>query len=57
MIKKLFIINVFLITSSCSYISGPEGYFPTTKYDFLKEEVEKNITLPESLELAQSENH
>lgn len=57
MIKKLLIINVFLITSSCSYISGPEGYFPTTKYDFLKEEVEKNITLPESLELAQSENH
>ena len=46
-----------LILSSCSYISGPEGFFPTTKYDFLSESVEKEIILPENLNLESVENH
>ena len=57
MIKKLLTINLVLILSSCSYISGPEGFFPTTKYDFLSESVEKEIILPENLNLESVENH
>ena len=57
MIKKLLTINLVLIVSSCSYISGPEGFFPTTKYDFLSESVEKEIILPENLNLESVENH
>ena len=49
MIKKLLTINLIFLTASCSYISGPEGYFPSTKEDFLKEKVEKDIDLPENL--------
>ena len=29
--KKILIINLLIITTSCSYISGPEGMFPPTK--------------------------
>ena len=39
--KKIFIISLTVITSSCSYITGPEGYFPPTKYDFIEEKIEK----------------
>ena len=60
MIKKLMIlwsIWAILFISSCSYISGPEGMFPTTEYDFLNENVESNISLPENLDPVNSENH
>ena len=57
MIKKLLTINLVLILSSCSYISGPEGFFPSTKYDFLSESIEKEIILPENLNLESVENH
>ena len=57
MIKKLLTINLIFLTASCSYISGPEGYFPSTKEDFLKEKVEKDIDLPENLKLTFVENH
>jgi outer membrane protein assembly factor BamC len=60
MIKKLIIlwsIGAILFISSCSYISGPEGMFPTTEYDFLNESVESNISLPENLDPVNSENH
>jgi len=57
MIKNLLIINLLLLTTSCSYITGPEGYFPSTKEDFLKERVEKDITLPSDLGLTMVENH
>ena len=57
MIKKLLTINLIFLTASCSYISGPEGYFPSTKEDFLKEKVEKDIDLPENLKLNIVENH
>ena len=57
MIKKLLTISLLLILPSCSYISGPEGFFPTTKYDFLSESVEKEIILPENLNLESVENH
>jgi len=57
MIKKLMLINGVFFITSCSYISGPEGMFPTTEYDFLTENVESNISLPENLDSINSENH
>ena len=57
MIKKLLTINLIFFTASCSYLTGPEGYFPSTKDDFLKENVEEDIYLPENLELTFIENH
>ena len=47
--KKFFIINLLIITTSCSYISGPEGMFPPTKNAFLKEKVEEDMQLPDDL--------
>ena len=43
--------------SSCSYIAGPEGLFPPTKDEFLKEKVEQDIQLPTDLALISKENH
>ena len=54
--KKILIINLLIITS-CSYISGPEGLFPPTKDEFLKEDVEDDINLPENLKIIAIENH
>tara|TARA_X000000368_G_scaffold74668_1_gene55099 strand:- start:30 stop:1016 length:987 start_codon:yes stop_codon:yes gene_type:complete len=51
----LFFMTLSLI--SCSTISGPNGYFPDTKYDFLDEEIEEDIALPGSLSDPNSENH
>ena len=57
MIKKLSLLSGVFFITSCSYISGPEGMFPTTEYDFLTENVESNISLPENLDSINSENH
>ena len=57
MIKKLLTINLLLLTTSCSFIGGPDGYFPSTKEDFLKEKVEEDIRLPDDLKLSSIENH
>ena len=43
--------------SSCSYIAGPEGLFPPTKDEFLKEKVEQDIQLPSDLAIISKENH
>jgi outer membrane protein assembly factor BamC len=48
-------ISILLLTS-CSYISGPEGLFPPTKDEFLKEKVEADIQLPLDLDFV-VENH
>jgi len=57
MIKKFFSIIFLFIFSSCSYIAGPEGLFPPTKDEFLKEKVEQDIQLPSDLALISKENH
>ena len=36
---------LIICVSSCSYISGPEGMFPETKYKFFEEEVNSGLTL------------
>ena len=57
MIKKFYSIVFLFIFSSCSYIAGPEGLFPPTKDEFLKEKVEQDIQLPSDLALISKENH
>ena len=47
--KKILLINLLIFTTSCSYISGPEGMFPPTKDAFFKEKVEEDILLPDDL--------
>ncbi len=53
--KKL--LTILLLTTSCSYISGPEGLFPPTKNAFLKEKVEEDMLLPNDLDTIMIENH
>ena len=55
--KKLLVINLLILTTSCSYISGPEGLFPPTKNAFLNEKVEEDILLPDDLNVLVVENH
>ena len=55
--KKLLVINLLILTTSCSYISGPEGLFPPTKNAFLGEKVEEGIVLPDDLNVLVIENH
>ena len=43
--------------SSCSYLTGPEGLFPETKYDFVEEEVAPSLRIPEELDKIDKENH
>lgn len=53
-----FLLIIFLI-SSCSYISGPDGFFPETADDFFNEEIAEDLKLPSSsdnLEL-KTDNH
>ena len=56
--KNIFQITLaILFIQSCSYISGPEGMFPETKYDFLEEEVSPNLDIPDSLDNISKDNH
>jgi uncharacterized lipoprotein len=50
------LVTIFFI-QSCSYLTGPEGMFPETKYDFLEEEVAPNLSIPESLNDIDKDNH
>ena len=51
-----YIFTLFLATS-CSYLTGPEGYFPTTEHDFLEEVVETDMVVPSELSSPSKENH
>ena len=33
---------------SCSYITGPDGFFPETKNDFFNEKLSDDLELPEN---------
>jgi outer membrane protein assembly factor BamC len=54
-VKNLIISLLFL--SSCSYISGPEGYFPSKQYDFIEEKIDEPLKLPDDRSLASLEDH
>ena len=45
------------MVSSCASITGPEGAFPDTTYDFLDDELSQDIVTPEDLELNREEDH
>ena len=55
--KNLILLTIIISTTSCSYFSGPEGVFPSTKDRFLEEKVERDINLPPELNLKSKENH
>ena len=55
--KNLILLTIIISTTSCSYFSGPEGIFPSTKDNFLEEKVAKDINLPPELNLKSKENH
>ena len=55
--KIRILTTTILVLTSCSYISGPEGLFPPTKDEFLKEKVEADIQLPADLDKIVVENH
>ena len=57
MIKKLSGFGLIFFISSCSYITGPDGLFPPTKDEFLKEKIEQDIDLPNDLDLSYVENY
>jgi len=49
--KLNYIVFVFLV-SSCASLTGPEGAFPDTKYDFL-DEIIRDVVTTDDLELIQ----
>lgn len=55
--KNLIYIFSILLLTSCSFLTGPDGYFPTTEHDFLDEIVETDIAIPEELSSPSKENH
>ena len=36
---------------------GPDGYFPDKKYDFLEEEIQEDIEIPDLYQNPIQENH
>jgi len=44
-IQSFCSLSLIICATSCSYISGPEGMFPETKYRFFEEEVNPDLTL------------
>ena len=53
---KIFLVFLIFLPS-CSFINGPEGYFPDKKNEFLKDKIEEDIALPSSLSEPSTENH
>lgn len=56
---KTYFINIpiLFLFFGCSSMSGPDGFFPDTKYDFLDEQVADEIILPDHLNQPNKENH
>ena len=54
--KIISLFFIFLITSYTP-LTGPEGVFPDTRYDFLNEELSKDVITPDNLELNREEDH
>ncbi len=51
-----FIIYIFML-SSCSYLTGPDGVFPDTQYDFLDDELSTGVITTSDLDLEMEEDH
>ena len=46
-----------IILSSCAWLSGPDGLYPDTKYDFIQEEIEEQIIIPDGIDYPSYEDH
>ncbi|MDA7786919.1 outer membrane protein assembly factor BamC [Gammaproteobacteria bacterium] len=57
MIKSTKLLLILITCSSCAWLTGPEGYFPTNEYEFLEETSEAPIITPEGLFSPNSDNH
>ena len=55
--NKLNYVLIAFLVSSCASLTGPEGAFPDTTYDFLDEELSEDIVTPNDLELKREEDH
>ena len=44
-IRSFYFFLLIICINSCSYISGPEGMFPETKYKFFEEEINADLRL------------
>lgn len=55
--KKFHLIFLSLLVSSCSTLTGPDGAFPDTRYDFLEDELSEDIITTENLDLNNKEDH
>lgn len=55
--KIKLIIATPILLSSCAWLSGPDGLYPDTKYDFLQEEVEEEIAVPDGIDSPFFEDH
>ena len=47
-LKNSCFLLMMIFTSSCSYISGPDGMFPETKDKFFEEKLSPDLKLPSS---------
>lgn len=55
--KNYFFIIFIFIFSSCSYLTGPDGVFPDTTYDFLDDELSTGVITTDDLDLEMKEDH
>ena len=55
--KIKLIIATPILLSSCAWLSGPDGLYPDTKYDFLQERVEEEIAVPDGIDSPFFEDH
>ena len=57
MIKTSKLLLILITCSSCAWLTGPEGYFPTNEYEFLDETSQAPLKAPENLSELKSDNH
>ena len=55
--NKLNYVLIAFLVSSCASLTGPDGAFPDTTYDFLDEELSEDVVTPDDLELKREEDH
>ena len=55
--KNYFFIIFILTFSCCSYLTGPDGVFPDTQYEFLDDELSNGVITTNDLDLEMEEDH
>ena len=44
--KTIKLLSIILLLQSCSFLTGPDGFFPETADDFLEEEIASDLNIP-----------